>query len=146
MMREEIDERNLLDRLRTAFPELEDGYQERAACCKGEGRPGNYEMFGSVFKPRFSEELARGEVTDFLRRSGTFFEQVCRFGDAEAVNVIWVTVFEWLIYRRKDLELLWPLLGPATRAAIKDAAHRWSVAARRLGRTRDLPEENLPIG
>ena len=52
-------------------------------------------------------------------------ERVCVSGDSEAINVIWIETFEWLIHRPKELKLLWPVLGPATKSAIEDAAERW---------------------
>jgi hypothetical protein len=143
-MEEQINERNLIEQLRAAFPELEGRYQDEVAFWGGERLPGNYDVLGFVFRPKLIQEVEKGEVTDFLRRSAAFMERVCASGDAEAVNVVWIKVFEWLIFRRKELELLWPVLGPTTKATIRDAARRWSDAGRHLGRTQGLPENNVP--
>jgi hypothetical protein len=143
-MEEQINEQNLIEQLRAAFPELEGSYDERVAFWGREQSPSNYDVLGFVFRPRLIEEIEKGEVTDFLRRSAAFMERVCTSGNVEAVNVVWTKVFEWLIFRRKELELCWPLFGPATKAAIKDAARRWSDAGRRFGRIEELPEKNFP--
>jgi len=71
-------------------------------------------------------------------------ERVCASGDAEAINVVWIKVFEWLIFRCKELGLVWPVLGPLTKATIRDAARRWSKAQRCFGHIEDLAENNLP--
>jgi hypothetical protein len=144
MMEEQINDRNLIEQLRAAFPELESRYQERVAFWGGEIPPSNYDVFGSVFSPRFTEELEKGEITEFLRRSATFIERVCAAGDAEAINVLWIKVLERLIFRPKEIELLWTVLGPTTKATTREAARRWSDAGRRLGRAEGLPETHLP--
>lgn len=144
MMEEQINGRNLIDQLRAAFPELEGRYEERVTFWGREQSPSNYDVLGSVFRPKVRQELEKGERTDFLRRAATFIERVCTSGDAEAINVVWIEVFEWLIFRRKELELLWPALGPMTKAAIRDAAQRWSKAGGYFGHTEGLPEDNLP--
>jgi len=46
--------------------------------------------------------------------------------DAEAVNVVRIKLFEWLLAHPTELRLLWPGLGPETRAALRDAAKRWN--------------------
>ncbi len=71
-------------------------------------------------------------------------ERVCTTGDAEAINVIWVKIFEWLIFRPNELRLFWPILGGATRACLKDAAQRWAEAGRSFGHTDDSPLNNIP--
>jgi hypothetical protein len=121
----QITERNLTAELIKAFPELEARYQEEVTA-SGDDQPSNYAVVGFVFKPRFKTELATGSVTEFLRRSARFIEGVCESGNAEAINVIWVKLFEWLLAHPMELQLLWPELGSATRAAIRDAAGRWN--------------------
>ena len=143
-MEEQINEQNLIEQLRAAFPELEGSYEERVIFWGREQSPSNYDVLGFVFRPKLIQEIEKGEVTDFLRRSATFMERVCTSGDAEAINVVWIKVFEWLIFRRKELNLLWPVLGPVTKATIRDAARRWSEAGRYFGHTEALPENNLP--
>lgn len=143
-MEERINEQNLIEQLRAAFPELEGRYEERAVFWGPEQSPSNYDVLGSVFKPKFIQEIEKGEITDFLRRSATFMERVCASGDDEAINVVWIKVFEWLIFRRKELKLVWPEFGPLTKANIRDAARRWSKAGRYFGHTENLPESNLP--
>jgi hypothetical protein len=90
------------------------------------------------------DELSKGELTEFLRRAADFIERVCDSGDSEAINVVWIKVFEWLIFRPRELDLLWPALGATTKENIKDAARRWSVAGRDFGKTKNLPTSNLP--
>ncbi|MCU1269893.1 MAG: hypothetical protein JWN74_1187 [Acidobacteriaceae bacterium] len=145
-MTEKITEKNLIEQLRLAFPELEDSLQARLDAHKAEGiTPSNYEIVGFVFKPKLKkEELSRGELTEFLRRGALFIERVCHSGDPEAINVVWIKLFEWLLTRPKELELIWPALGPATKENIKDAAQRWSDAGRYFGNTKNLPTSNLP--
>ena len=109
-------------------PELEARYKEQVAA-SGEKQLSNYEVVGFIFKPRFKSELETGTITEFLRRSARFIESVCKSGDAEAVNVIWIKLFEWLLVHPLELRLLWPELGSATRAAISDAAQRWNSMA-----------------
>src|SRR5262249_60350450 len=109
-----------------------------------EGERSNYIVIGSVLQPPFKEQLERGEITEFLRRCAAFMEKICNDGDIEAINVIWVRIFEWLLFRPKELQLIWPILGPATRGNLKDAASRWSKAGRYFGKTLGLPCENIP--
>jgi len=94
--------------------------------------PSNYAFVGFVFKPQFKQELEKGALTDFLARSAEFIEQVCRSGDAEAVNVIWIKIFEWLLPRPTELRILWPALGEKTKLHIKDAASRWAYSLDKL--------------
>jgi hypothetical protein len=133
-----------VQRLRDAVPELEGLYRERVKFWKGERVPSNYEVFGSVLRPKLNEDLEKGQLTEFLWRAALFMEAVCTSGDPEAINVAWIEIFEWLIYKPKELDLLWPTLGPTTRKNIKDAAQRWSEAGRHFGRTANLPVNNLP--
>jgi hypothetical protein len=78
-------------------------------------------------KPYLERQLDEGAGTEFQKRFAEFLERVCVSGDVEAVNVIWLKIFKLLLARPKDLKLLWPLLGPATRANIEDAARRWRL-------------------
>lgn len=136
-MTEEINEKNLVEQLRANFPELENSFKERAATYEGEKYPSNYEVVGFIFKPELKKELSKGELTGFLRRAASFIERVCKSGDTEAINVIWIKIFEWLLFRPKDLDLLWPEFGDATKECIKDAAQRWLDAGRHFGRTNE---------
>lgn len=143
-MTSQLNEENLIARVRSDFPELEGAYQERLQD-HPEGEPlSAYEVVGWLLKPRLQQELAKGESTDFLRRSAELLECVSSTGDSEVLNVVWVKIFEWLIFRPNELEQFWPFLGPATRLRVSDAAQRWSEAARRLGNTSNLPVNNLP--
>ena len=139
-----ITRNNVIQELRNAFPELEGLYQERADFWKGERVPSAYDVFGSVFRPRLNDDLEKGELTEFAQRAGIFIERVCNSSDLEAINVVWIEVFEWLIFKPKELGLLWQVMGPATRKSITDAARRWSDAGRRQGKTTNLPISNLP--
>jgi hypothetical protein len=146
MSESSINADNLIEELRVALPELEEAYQQELRKWKGkEYLATNYIIVGSVLQPYFQRAIAVVE-TDSLRRCAVFMERVCRDGDTEAINVIWVRVFEWLIFRPQELKLVWPFLGPATRENIKDAAQRWSSAKRFYGQTENLPEDNVPRG
>jgi hypothetical protein len=140
-----ISEHNLIEEIRAHFPELEKSYQEELRKWDGqEGMPSNYIVVANVFQPRFAHELADRRPTEVLERCADFIEKVCTDGDVAAINVIWVKVFEWLIFRPSELKFIWPLLGPVTRANIREAALRWSEAGRELGNTEHLPEHNIP--
>jgi hypothetical protein len=78
--------------------------------------------------PYFKWELAKGEITDFIRRSAVFIERVCTSGDIEAVNIIWLKIFRLLLSLPAELRRLWPVLGRATKAEIRDAASRWNLS------------------
>ena len=136
-MIEPIYERNLVDELRRTFPELESRYEEEVGFWNGERTPSNYDVVGFVFKPRFRQEIETRTITDFLKRSAEFIERVCETGDPEAINVVWIKIFEWLLPRPDALKLLWPVLGEQTKASIRDAASRW-------GYSLDYPELDLP--
>jgi hypothetical protein len=123
-----INRGNLVEQLLIAFPELQAAYEREASKWSPPEIPTNYSVVGFVFKPRFREEVESGFITDFLIRSGDFFERVSRTGDSEAVNVIWIKIFEWLLPRSDSLRLLWPILGAMTTAAIEDAAGRWGYS------------------
>jgi hypothetical protein len=127
-MTSRIDERNLIEAFREKFPELETRYEAELEFWGGERAPSNYAFVGFVFKPELKRALERGVITDFVKRSAELFECVCDSGDREAVNVIWVKIFEWLLPRPGELKLLWPVLGDKTRANIKDAATRWGYS------------------
>jgi hypothetical protein len=139
-MKDGVNERNLIEALRRAFPELEARYETEVGFWNGERTPSNYDFVGFVFKPEFRQELEKGTVTDFLSRSAEFIERVCETGDPEAINVIWIKIFEWLLPRPEKLKLLWPVLGEKTKAEIEDAASRWNYP---LAYLRDsLPTSN----
>jgi len=140
-----IDRHNLIAQIRAHFPELEESYQRECEKWEeDESLPTNYIIVGDVLQPYFIRELERGETSGFLRRCAAFMESVCLTGDAEAINVIWVRLFEWLIFHPRELEMIWASLGPATKSNIRDAARRWSEAGRDHGRTGNLPEKNVP--
>jgi hypothetical protein len=136
MSDEPITQYNLVERLRTSFPEIETRLREQESRAT-DGKPGNYIVFGLVFDPFFKEELAKGKITDFLQRLATFMESVCQSDDREAINVIWIEIFEYLINQPKELRLLWPILGQATKTKIEDAAARW-------GKITNLPISGVP--
>lgn len=145
MMKQKITKENLIECIRQTFPELEDRYQARVDFWKkSNSLPSEYDVVRSVFLPKFREELASGGITEFLQRSALFIDRVCTSGDIEALNVVWTELFEWLIFRPKDIDVLWPVLGAATKEKIKDAARRWSAAGRYFGNTKNLPTSNLP--
>src|SRR4051812_13178390 len=99
MTNTKVDRHNLIAEIRALFPELEESYQREVDKWKGEdGFPTNYIVVGNVLQPLFIREIERGEMTNFLRRCAAFMESVCIGGDVEAVNVIWVRIFEWLIF------------------------------------------------
>jgi hypothetical protein len=143
MENQRIDNTNFIDELRRAFPELEPRYQEIVKQWAPD-EPGVYSLLGLILVPPLERELEKGEVNEFLRRCAAFIERVCSSGDPEAINVIWVRIFERLIYHPKQLDLLWPSLGTSTRENIRDAAQRWSKAAQQFGHTQNLPVDNLP--
>jgi hypothetical protein len=119
----EVTALNLIGNLLTALPELENSYLERLkSYC---GRPGNYEVVFHCLRPALEANIAKGVTTDFLRRSASFIEQACNSGDPEAINVLWIEIFEWLVHSPAgELKFLWPILGPSTRATIKEVALR----------------------
>jgi hypothetical protein len=122
----QITAQNLVDELRLAFPEIEDRYQNERNSW-GNEPPGNYNIFGFVFKPLLREELAKCESEEFMRRLCSFMERVCASSDVEAINVIWLKIFKLLLHAPETVKLLWPLLGPNTRLNIEDAAARWGM-------------------
>jgi hypothetical protein len=119
-----ITEQNLIGQFLLAFPEVECSYQKEVESWEGE-LPGNYNVFAFVFKPFLKDELAKAGNEDFLRRFCSFMERACLSEDSEAVNVIWLKVFKFLLSDSVTLKRLWPLLGPATKSNIEDAAARW---------------------
>jgi hypothetical protein len=124
----QINRSNLVDQLRIAFPELERGYEDQLQEYKGKGEPSSYEVVGYLLQPRLKEALEKSEEGEFLVRAARFLERVCTSGDLEALNVVWIEIFEWLMQRPDDLRVLWPFLGNSTRSAVKDAAERWGQA------------------
>lgn len=122
----EITERNLVNELRSTFPEIEDRYKEEVQSW-GNEFPGNYNVFAFVLKPILRVELARSEDDDFSRRLCSFIERVCSSKDLEAVNVIWLKIFKLLLPNKELVRKLWPLMGVATKRNIEDAALRWGM-------------------
>ena len=91
------------------------------------GRPGNYEVIVHCLRPALEADIAEGVTTDFLRRSSSLIEQVCNSGDPEAINVLWIEIFEWLAQSPAgELRFLWPTLGPSTRKIIREVLLRRS--------------------
>lgn len=123
---EAIDHRNLVSQLREIFPEVEPRYQEEMRTW-GETPPSNYNIVAFVLKPYLREELKRGQITDFIRRLAEFMERICTSGDVEAINVVWLKLFKLFLGTPKDLNLIWPVMGPATKAEIRRAALRWGL-------------------
>lgn len=143
-MENQITEDNLIREMLAAFPELEPLYQETIEGWTEADFPGRYTIIGGTFAAEIRREVTAGVMTEFLRRSAVFMERVSVSGDDEAINIIWIKIFEWLMYRPKELQLFWPILGPATKAHIRDAAHRWTEAGKHFGSVDGLPEANIP--
>jgi hypothetical protein len=136
---------NLIERILAHFPELQESYKQQQNTLEGaDGLPSNYLFVGNIFQPRIAQEITSGKITSFLKRCAAFIEQVCVDNDLEALNAVWIRIFEWLIFHPEELRTIWPVLGPASKANIRDAAQRWSVAGRYYGKTQNLPEENIP--
>ena len=100
-----------------------------------EGDRSNYIIVGNVLQPRFVQQVEEGRITEFLTRFAAFVERVCADGDDEAINVVWVRIFEWLIFHPIELKFVWPMLGRLTKLNIKDAA-----GDRRLHAITDMQE------
>jgi hypothetical protein len=114
---------NLVGKSLLAFPELERPFVEEVKSYYG--LPGNYWFIGAILKPVFTEQISKKDGANFVNRIAQFFEQVCTSGDNEAVNVLWIEIFEWLVHSRAgELKLLWPILGPSTKSVIKEVAFR----------------------
>jgi len=114
---------NLVGKLLTAFPELEKQYVENVK--SSFGVPGNYWVIAVILKPVLTEQISKKDDADFVRRIAQFVEQVCTSGDNEAVNVLWIEIFEWLVHSQEgELKFLWPILGPSTKAVIEEVAFR----------------------
>ncbi|HYX53238.1 MAG TPA: hypothetical protein VE783_07285 [Candidatus Limnocylindrales bacterium] len=61
------------------------------------------------------------------------------------MNIIWITIFEHLIFNPTHLALVWPILGPESKKHIRDAAQRWSKAVRVFHPNgNDLPIKHIP--
>jgi hypothetical protein len=119
----DITSANLVGKLLSALPELEKQYTEELK--EYYGLPGNYWVFAVILKPVLIEQIAAGEITDFVGRCSAFIEQVCSGKDLEAINVLWIEVFEWLVNSQAgELKFLWPTLGPSTRVKITEVATR----------------------
>jgi hypothetical protein len=114
---------NLVGKLLSALPELDKQYTEELK--EYNGLPGNYWVFAVIFKPALIKQITTGEITDFVRRCSAFIEQVCSGKDREAINVLWIEIFEWLVHSEAgELKFLWPTLGPSTRVKITEVATR----------------------
>jgi hypothetical protein len=90
VMDPQITENNLIDEMRTAFPELEDAYQQIVEKM-GSDPPGRYTIVGETLAASIRRELSAGEITEFLRRSAVFMERVSVSGD-EVINIIWINI------------------------------------------------------
>ena len=108
------------------FPEALPNYAAMVGEWSGEF-PGNYNVFREVFRPPFSTALQQNDLI-LQQRFGQFFETVLRDGDADAQNVIWLTIFKWLFGQKDCFERFLPVCGPATRRAMRNAAFRWNVS------------------
>lgn len=115
---------NLVGKLVTALPELERPYMDEIKSYYG--LPGNYWVVSVVWRPSLKARIAAGkDGSEFVDRSTAFMEQVCNSGDREAINVLWIEIFEWLVHSTPgELKLLWPVLGPSTKEVIREVARR----------------------
>jgi hypothetical protein len=129
----QIDRDNLEQQIWVAFPELESSYRKTLRDFGNAKKLGSYMAFGLVLKPRLIEELRKCQRTGFLERVGTFLEAVCLSGDLEAINVVWLEIFQWVVADTEQLKCLWPVLGEGTKKQARDAAERWGYA-------KNLPE------
>ncbi len=119
----DITSANLVGKLLLALPEFEKQYMEELK--EYYGLPGHYWVFAVILKPALIKQIAKGETTDFVRRCSTLIEQVCSGKDREAMNVLWIEIFEWLVPSQAgELKFLWPTLGPSARAEITEVATR----------------------
>jgi hypothetical protein len=116
-----ITEENLVQEIRTRFPEIEQEYQRQSS--HGDD-PSRYQV-ASMLRDELNKHLGNGEVTELEHRAATFVEEVCLFGSGEALNTIWIRIFERWIHDPQKLRVIWPVLRVKTRETIKDAATRW---------------------
>jgi hypothetical protein len=116
-----ITEDNLIREIRSRFPEIEQEYQK--ACSPGY-EPGRYQVT-SMLRKQLDKHLSSGQLTQLEDRAAEFIEQVCLSGSEEALNTIWIRLFERWIHDPAKLRVIWPILSPKTREKIRDAARRW---------------------
>src|SRR4051794_21443536 len=114
-----ITEDNLIPEMLAAFPELQKAYRQLIEKM-GSDVPGQYTIVGQTLAAAVQRQLKTQEMNEFLHRSAAFMERVSVSSDEEALNIIWIRIFEWLIFRPKELRLIWPILGPATKDHIRD--------------------------
>lgn len=123
-----ISMKNLVEEMLVVLPELDpamSGEREFWGTCPQQ--PSAYQVFGFVLKPHLKSELLSQGLTPFVSNFLSFSERVCNSDDEEAINVLWIKIFEWLIHDPDALRKVWPVMGNKTRETIRDAAARWEV-------------------
>ncbi len=142
-MQQELTEHNLVQQMILAFPELEPEYAELV---RGDAPDTPHNYSGAAILGRyFRREADRGQVSALLQRCAEFFERASASSDDEAVNIIWIEIFEPLIFNPTHLRLMWPILGPKSKEHIRDAAQRWSKAVLFFHPDEtDLPINHIP--
>ena len=114
---------NLTGKLLLALPALEPQYLAQIKSYYG--NPGNYSVFFHIVRPMVEALITRRQKNDDLLQLSVFIEEVCKCEDPEAVNVLWMEIFEWLVHsQREGLKYWWPSLGPSSRAIIRSVARR----------------------
>ena len=120
-MNHPITEDNLILEIRSRFPEIEEEFQRQ---CMHGCEPGRYQVT-SMLRKEVDKHLSSGDLTELEHRAAGFIEQVCLSGSEEALNTVWIRIFERWIHNPDKLRVIWPILGPKTQERIHDAARRW---------------------
>jgi hypothetical protein len=109
-------------RMLKAFPELKAAYDNFAT---EDFTPGSHIVFGSgVFTSYVVALMESGLDEERLAKLFQFVEEMAESGDDDVVNVVAVTICEFLSGHRL-LHTAWPLMGPVTSRIALEIAHGW---------------------
>lgn len=120
--------------LLTEFPELRDRMESSFGSYYDltSEFPQAYPVFEDVFQIFLFEVLSKSDSEHLTQRAFLFCERMACRRDVEVLNLLWIAIFESLIYDDGKVQQAWKYLGPKTR-----------TLAREIGRWRNW-ESNLP--
>lgn len=118
------------------LPELEEGYAKMLEFW-GDEDPGPHIVVGNLLNPFLEEALKEGRADD-AKRALDFVERMAVSEDEDLVNVVYVTVCEYLVLNDTLDELAQPLFGPETKRICQETADWW----RRFRENRHGPEDH----
>jgi hypothetical protein len=124
-----ITEKNAVQEMLKAVPELKQAYKEELELWDGED-PGLHNIFGNVFNPYLVNLLKSGRNREKLERIFSFLEDMAHSSDPEVINVLYVTILERLGGDDGTPVIAQHFMGPKTKIMSQEIEEYWEEIAR----------------